>query len=138
MATNAKNEAFTKEFLQSVLEILWNFIRDSNNRDASVLKFHHPEQLMNMMDFSLPEAPRNLQQILSDCKHTLNHQVKTGKYMVGQINVVIPELYSTFVSMRSMMLHSIPFRTSSFLQPTLPRIRHHINGWGMARRHCKY
>ena len=80
MATNAKNEAFTKEFLQSVLEILWNFIRDSNDRDASVLKFHHPEQLMNMMDFSLPEAPRNLQQILSDCKHTLDHQVKTGKY----------------------------------------------------------
>ena len=92
MATNAKNEAFTKEFLQSVLEILWNFIRDSNDRDASVLKFHHPEQLMNMMDFSLPNTPRNLQQILSDCKHTLNHQVKTGKYMVGQINVVIPEL----------------------------------------------
>ena len=80
MATNAKNEAFTKEFLQSVLEILWNFIRDSNNRDTSVLKFHHPEQLMNMMDFSLPETPRNLQQILSDCKHALNHQVKTGKY----------------------------------------------------------
>ena len=91
MATNAKNEAFTKEFLQSVLEILWNFIRDSNNRDASVLKFHHPEQLMNMMDFSLPEGPRNLQQILSDCKHTLNHQVKTGKYMMWQIDVVTPE-----------------------------------------------
>ena len=88
MATNAKNEAFTKEFLQSVLEILWNFIRDSNNRDTSVLKFHHPEQLINMMDFSLPKVPRNLQQILSDCKHTLNHQVKTGKYIVKQINVV--------------------------------------------------
>ena len=79
IATGRKSEIATKDFLQNVLEILWNFVRESNDRDSKVLDFHHPEQLMGLMDFSLPESPQNLKQILNDCRETLKHQVKTGK-----------------------------------------------------------
>ena len=61
-----------------MLELLWNFISESNNRESKVLEFHHPEQLMKVMDFSLPDMPKNLQEILNDCEETLKYQVKTG------------------------------------------------------------
>ena len=79
IATGRKSEIATKDFLQNVFEVLWNFIRDSNDRDTNVVDFHHPEQLMTMMDFSLPDSPQNLKQIVKDCKDTLKYQVKTGK-----------------------------------------------------------
>jgi glutamate decarboxylase len=88
IATGRKSELATKDFLQNVLEILWDFVRESNDRDSKVLDFHHPEQLMGLMDFSLPEDPQNLQQILNDCRETLKHQVKTGKVTVLLIKCI--------------------------------------------------
>ena len=61
------------------MELLWNFISDSNDRETKVLEFHHPEQLMNIMDFTLPDSPKNLQEVLNDCRQTLKYQVKTGE-----------------------------------------------------------
>ena len=78
VATGSDRKHDTKEFLQNVLELLWNFISDSNDRETKVLEFHHPEQLMKIMDFSLPDSPKNLQEILDDCRETLKYQVKTG------------------------------------------------------------
>merc|ERR1719412_3101338 len=54
VATGPNRKQDTKDFLQNVLELLWNFISDSNDRETKVLEFHHPEQLMKIMDFSLP------------------------------------------------------------------------------------
>ena len=78
ISTGPRSELATKEFLQKILEILWTFINESNNRDSKVLDFHHPENLVEYMDFSLPKFPRNLKDILNDCKETLKYQVKTG------------------------------------------------------------
>ena len=83
-----------------MLEILWIFIRDTNDREKKVLDFHQPEQLMNIMDFSLPDHPQNLEQILADCSATLRHQVKTGKFTFRQFMkplVLIFIIYHAYV-----------------------------------------
>ena len=48
------------------------------------MDWHQPNQLREAMDFSLPDQPQNLDQILVDCKDALKYQVKTGE---GATNV---------------------------------------------------
>ncbi|RWS23639.1 glutamate decarboxylase-like protein [Leptotrombidium deliense] len=67
----------TREFLLSVVEILIDFIKKSNDRSTKVVDFHQPDQLMQVFDFSIPEDPQNLDQLLVDCKDALKYQVKT-------------------------------------------------------------
>ena len=71
-------EANTEEFLQEVFQILMDYIKKSNDRGNKILDFHQPDQILEVMDFSLPEKPQNLDQILVDCKDALKYQVKTG------------------------------------------------------------
>ena len=70
----------TAQFMAEVVEILLDYVRKSNDRSCKVLDFHHPHQLREMMDHCLDidESPRDLEQILSDCKETLKYCVKTG------------------------------------------------------------
>lgn len=77
-ASGKKAENNTSRFLQEVLDILMDYIKKSNDRSNKILDFHHPEQMMNVMDFTLPDNPQNLDQILVDCKDALKYQVKTG------------------------------------------------------------
>ena len=58
--------------------ILLDFIDKSNDRNEKVLDFHHPAQLLDVIDLSIPDEPQNLDQLLTDCKDTLKYQVKTG------------------------------------------------------------
>lgn len=71
-------ESNTERFLQDVFDTLMDYIKKSNDRSHKILDFHHPDQLLEVMDFSLPEKPQNLDQILVDCKDALKYQVKTG------------------------------------------------------------
>merc|ERR1712241_1426887 len=73
-----KAETNTEDFLQEVFDILMDYIKKSNDRNNKILDFHHPEQILEAMDFSLPDKPQNLDQLLVDCKDTLKYQVKTG------------------------------------------------------------
>ena len=75
-----KAETNTEDFLQEVFDILMDYIKKSNDRNNKILDFHHPEQILEAMDFSLPDKPQNLDQILVDCKDALKYQVKTGTY----------------------------------------------------------
>jgi glutamate decarboxylase len=72
-------EPETREFLERVVELLIEFAEKSYDAVLPVLDFHHPEQLLEILDLSLPEQPRSLQQLIDDCKDTLKYQVKTGK-----------------------------------------------------------
>ena len=69
----------TKMFLDQVMNILYEFMHKSNDRSSKILDFHHPDQLMEVLDLSIPDQPQNLDQILVDCKDTLKYQVKTGR-----------------------------------------------------------
>ncbi|KAK2726130.1 glutamate decarboxylase-like [Artemia franciscana] len=68
----------TKMFLDQVMNILYEFMHKSNDRSSKILDFHHPDQLMEVLDLSIPDQPQNLDQILVDCKDTLKYQVKTA------------------------------------------------------------
>ena len=71
-------EIVTESFLQEVFDILMDFIKKSNDRSNKILDFHHPDQLLDAIDLSVPDQPQNLDQILVDCKDALKYQVKTG------------------------------------------------------------
>merc|ERR1712241_32334 len=73
-----KAETNTEDFLQEVFDILMGYIKKSNDRNNKILDFHQPEQILETMDFSLPEQPQSLEQILTDCGNSLKYQVKTG------------------------------------------------------------
>jgi len=78
LANGANAEDVTSKFLYAVVEILLDFINQSNDRDSVVLDFHHPSQITKAMDFSLPDFPLPLEQLVADCRAALRYQVKTG------------------------------------------------------------
>lgn len=76
---NAEGYPATKEFLMKVVDILLDFIKSTNDRTAKVLDFHHPSEMMRLLDLEIPDSGLTLQQLLIDCSTTLKYQVKTGK-----------------------------------------------------------
>lgn len=71
-------------FLSEISKIIAKYLKSERDMRSKVLDFHHPHQLREMMDHCLyvDEEPRDLEQVLSDCKETLKYCVKTGKQMV--------------------------------------------------------
>jgi len=68
----------TREFLRHIIEILLNFITDTNDRSSKVLNFHHPDKLKDKLDLDIPDKPLTLDQLLEDCRDALKYGVKTG------------------------------------------------------------
>ncbi|XP_041371959.1 glutamate decarboxylase 1-like [Gigantopelta aegis] len=75
-----KDSSKSARFLTEVVNILISYVSTERDRGAKILDFHHPHQLREIMDHCLVihENPRDLEQILSDCKETLKYCVKTG------------------------------------------------------------
>ena len=71
-------EELTSKFLYAVVEILLDFINQTNDRDTNVIDFHHPSQITKAMDFSLPDTGLPLEQLVTDCRSALRYQVRTG------------------------------------------------------------
>ena len=44
-----------------------------------MLEFHHPTDMIKLLDLEIPETGVTLQQLLLDCSTTLKYQVRTGK-----------------------------------------------------------
>ncbi|WAR04442.1 DCE1-like protein, partial [Mya arenaria] len=67
-------------FLSEVSKIIAKYLRSERDVSSKVLDFHHPHQLREMMDHCLyvDNKPRDLEQLLSDCKETLKYCVKTA------------------------------------------------------------
>ncbi|XP_019879404.1 glutamate decarboxylase [Aethina tumida] len=68
----------TREFLQRVIDVLLDFVNQTNDRNEKVLDFHHPEDMQKLLDLHVPQEGVNLQQLVHDCATTLKYQVKTG------------------------------------------------------------
>lgn len=77
------SEPETREFLNRMTEILMDFLHKTFDRSSKILDFHHPEQLLEIIDLSLPNQPKNIDQLLADCRDTLTYQVKTGQIMLN-------------------------------------------------------
>lgn len=69
----------TREFLQTVINILLDYVNACNNRNEKILEFHHPEDMKKLLDLDISENPAPLQQLIVDCATTLKYQVKTGE-----------------------------------------------------------
>merc|ERR1711962_744354 len=78
VASGPDCEETTSKFLYAIVEILLDFINQSNDRDGQVLDFHHPSQITKAMDFALSEQGLDLEQLVVDCRTALRYQVKTG------------------------------------------------------------
>lgn len=63
-----------------VVDILLDFVKSTNDRNAKILDFHHPADMMRLLDLEIPDTGLTLQQLLLDCSMTLKYQVKTGEY----------------------------------------------------------
>jgi glutamate decarboxylase len=76
---NVEGYPATREFLLKVVDILLDFVKSTNDRNSKVLDFHHPADMMRLLDLEIPDSGLTLQQLLLDCSMTLKYQVKTGK-----------------------------------------------------------
>ena len=74
------SEGNTNEFLRKFVEMLLDYMGTTFDRSSKILDFHHPEQLLELLDLTLPNEPQNIDQLLADCRDTLKYQVKTGQF----------------------------------------------------------
>jgi hypothetical protein len=70
----------TETFLKQLVNILLNYIKESNDRNEKVLHFYHPAEMKAMLDLDIPEKGLPLQKLIDDCFTTLKYQVRTGKF----------------------------------------------------------
>jgi glutamate decarboxylase len=78
----------SREFLLKLIEVLLEFVRQTNDRNCKVLDFHHPADMRRILDLDLPDRPVTLQQLIDDCCITLKYQVRTGECQHGlRINI---------------------------------------------------
>lgn len=70
----------TRKFLSGVVQLCLDYVERENRRDEKVIDFYQPEQILQMFDFSIPDSPTELDQLVEDCRQTLAYQVRTGKF----------------------------------------------------------
>ncbi|EYC27436.1 hypothetical protein Y032_0009g723 [Ancylostoma ceylanicum] len=68
----------TEKFLRSVVEVLLNYIREENVRTNKILEFHHPAEMQQLIDLSIPEQAQDLQHLVKECEKVLRLGVRTG------------------------------------------------------------
>ncbi|XP_072389109.1 glutamate decarboxylase [Diabrotica undecimpunctata] len=72
------NDKVTHEFLQKIVDVLLDYVKQQNDRKEKILDFHHPEEMIKLLDLKIPEEGVSLGQLVHDCATTLKYQVKTG------------------------------------------------------------
>jgi len=69
----------TRKFLLGVIQICLDYIEREFDRSERVIEFRQPDEIIRMFDFSIPDSPSDLDQLVEDCRRTLAQQVRTGK-----------------------------------------------------------
>lgn len=86
-----------------VVDILLDFVKSTNDRNVKILDFHHPADMMRLLDLEIPDTGLTLQQLLIDCSTTLKYQVKTGK---SSLFARVLPFFSLFISLILYLLHA--------------------------------
>ena len=89
------SEVETEAFLKHVIQICLEFIKDSNDRRNKVLDFKQPDEMLKVYDFTIPDEPQNIDQLLKDCSDCLKNQVKTGKPLLSFFNFFFLQVFSS-------------------------------------------
>ncbi|KAI6240964.1 Glutamate decarboxylase 1 [Aphelenchoides fujianensis] len=64
----------TVAFLQEVVNVLLDYIKDLNDRSSKILEFHHPDEMKKLIDLSTPRSRSRW----TSCQEVLKLGVKTG------------------------------------------------------------
>lgn len=64
---NVNNWKGTEKFLKELVEILLQYIKEENDRNSKILDFHHPAEMQQLIDLSIPDHPQTLAQLLEVC-----------------------------------------------------------------------
>lgn len=69
-----------EQFMTSLGDMLTSYLMQERDPASKVMDFNQPHQLKEMMSHCLEihEEPRDLEQVLSDCRETLKYCVRTG------------------------------------------------------------
>ena len=54
----------TEGFLEAISQVLLKYIKEENNRHSKILEFHHPAEMLQLIDLSIPEQPQSLQELV--------------------------------------------------------------------------
>ncbi|PAA62473.1 hypothetical protein BOX15_Mlig010169g1, partial [Macrostomum lignano] len=126
----------TVSFITEVVDLLLEYLHRINDRSNKVLDFHHPHQLREALSHCLeiPVEPRDLEQILSDCKETLKYAVKTGhprffnQLSSGLDVIAMAGEWLTAATNTNMFTYEIAPVFVLMEEVTLQKMREHI-GW---------
>ncbi|KPP57879.1 glutamate decarboxylase 2-like [Scleropages formosus] len=69
----------TMTFLQDVVDIMLGYIVKSFDRSTKVIDFQYPNELLQMNNWELSDEPETLDDVLVNCRATLEYAVKTGE-----------------------------------------------------------
>uniref|UniRef100_A0A8C9S2E4 Glutamate decarboxylase 2 n=1 Tax=Scleropages formosus TaxID=113540 RepID=A0A8C9S2E4_SCLFO len=68
----------TMTFLQDVVDIMLGYIVKSFDRSTKVIDFQYPNELLQMNNWELSDEPETLDDVLVNCRATLEYAVKTA------------------------------------------------------------
>ncbi|PAV88022.1 hypothetical protein WR25_20277 [Diploscapter pachys] len=73
-----QNWSGTERFLMAIVDLLLRYIKEENDRSSKILEFHHPAEMLKLVDLSIPDQPESLEKLVKDCEKVLRYGVKTG------------------------------------------------------------
>jgi hypothetical protein len=67
----------TEAFLLRMVQVLLDYVKESNDRNSKLINFMHPDELSKVFDCSLSDMPEDLSKLIADSQLTLQHCVST-------------------------------------------------------------
>ena len=71
------------------VEVIKQHLEKNITRDASVVKFVSPTELLNTMDFALPDEGESPEQILEYVKKVMEYSIQAGRYLEMLYTLVV-------------------------------------------------
>lgn len=68
----------TEEFIEKIVEKLFNHLADSNQRETKLLEFTSPDEIVKKIDFRLPEKQESLSNLFGHLDKILQYSIKTA------------------------------------------------------------
>ena len=64
-------------------------LEENSKREASVVRFMPPKELLKVMDFSLPSEPESHDKLLECVKKVLEYSIQAGKYYNVRVSTCV-------------------------------------------------
>ena len=134
---NTKNWEATELFLTQLVEILLKYIKEMNDRKSKILDFHHPTEMAQIIDVSIPDDPQDLEKLLNVCHGFitmyLNHCSSSCSEIFGKCKTLFTEFPKSNISgLPKGLTFGSENWTSAIFQPNLLGTGPGFYGWRVA------